>query len=96
MVSNVGDGWAEQFPKKWPNINPNDPYNVFELGVSRLEFEALKQEVQALKELLLAAKKFDKETNQPDCEMERKVELIKKIAKLVGVDLEDVFSKTSK
>lgn len=61
--------------------------------VSIEEFEQLKKEVAALKELLKAAKKFDAETGQPDCEMEEKVDLLRKIAKMVGVDLEEVLTK---
>jgi hypothetical protein len=88
MVSNVGDGWAEQFPNKWPQFQP--PY-VPPPEVSKQDFDALRKEVQELKELLKAAKKFDKNTGQPDCEMEKKIELIKAVAKMVGVDLDGVI-----
>ena len=96
MVSNVGDGWAEKFPDKWPNINPpphSAPF-IIQPEVSRAEFEALRKEMEELKKLLIAAKNFDKATGQPDCEMDEKVKLIKAIAKLVGVDMGDVFGKT--
>ena len=89
MVSNIGDDYADKFPDKWPHFNP-PPY-IIPSDVSRAEVEALRKEVQELKLLLLAAKKFDEATGQPDCEMEEKVKLIKAIAKLVGVDLGDVF-----
>lgn len=59
---------------------------------SRAEFEALKKEMEELKKLLLAAKRYDEATGQPDCEMEDKVELITKLAKLVGVDMQEVFN----
>lgn len=62
---------------------------------TREEFEALKKEVEELKKLLLAAKEYDEKTGEPDCEIDEKVEVIKKIAKLVGVDMESVFAKTS-
>ena len=95
MVSNIGDGWAEQFPQKWPQFIPAVT-TVTELvaGVSRNEFEALRKEVQELKKLLEAAKKFDQATGQPDCQMDEKVKLIKQIAKLVGVDLGGVLDAT--
>jgi archaellum component FlaC len=88
MVSNIGDGFKDQFPQKWPNFNPlpADPSSV-----SRIEFEALRREIEELKNLLVAAKKFDEATGQPHCEMDEKVKLIKAIAKMVGVDLGDVF-----
>jgi hypothetical protein len=59
---------------------------------TKQEFEALKKEVKELKKLLIAAKKFDKKTGQPDCDMADKAALIKKIAELVGVDLSDVLA----
>ncbi len=93
MVSNIGQGFANQFPQKWPHFNPL-PESISE--VSRAEFEALRREVQELKKLLLAAKKFDEATGQPDCEVEDKVKLIKAIAKLVGVDLGDVLEAGKK
>lgn len=95
MVSNIGDGWAEKFPHHWPQIPPNPPpkFNIIQSGISKADFDALKKEVQELKKLLEAAKKFDEATGQPDCEMDEKVKLIKAIAKLVGVDMESVFGK---
>lgn len=93
MVSNVGDGWANKFPEKWPFWNP--PPIVIPSEVSRAELEALRLEIQELKKLLEAAKKFDQATGQPDCEMEAKVKLIKAIAKLVGVELGDVFGTSA-
>lgn len=89
MVSNIGDGWAEQFPKKYPQWTPIP--QIVPAEVSRSEFEALRVEMQELKKLLEAAKKFDAATGQPDCEAEQKIKLIKAIAMLVGVDLGDVF-----
>lgn len=89
MVSNVGDQWNETFPNKWPYLNP--PPVTFPLDVSREEFNALKREVEELKKLLKAAKEYDEKTNQPDCEMEEKIKLIKQVAELVGVDLSEVF-----
>lgn len=87
-VSNIGDGWKEQFPIRYPNI---DPFKFTPDQISRSEFEALKREVEGLRELLKAAKKFDQESGQPNCSMEEKVELIKQVAKVVGVDLHEVF-----
>ncbi len=89
-VSNIGDDWG----KRWPD-NPVNPWkqlpDVFP-QVSRAEFDALKREVEALRDLLKAAKIYDEKTGQPDCHMDDKVALIKKIAKVVGVDLGDVFA----
>ncbi len=91
MVSNIGDGFKEAFTQKWPGwpTQPDQPFHISQ--VSREEFDALKREMEELKKLLQAAKKFDEKTGQPDCEMGDKVELIKRIAKIVGVELGDVF-----
>lgn len=95
MVSNIGDGWKDQFPEKWPQFIPQVPSEhnkiIIQPGVSQSEFDALRKEVEELKKLLIAAKDFDKATGQPHCEMDEKVKLIKEIAKLVGVDLGGVF-----
>lgn len=96
-VSNIGDGWGKTFPPNhpWiqPYIDPSSPPipSPILIGVSREEFEALRKEVQELKKLLKAAKHFDEVTGQPDCEVDEKVALIKKIAEYVGVDLSDVL-----
>ena len=91
MVSNLGTGYGDTFPERWPSI-PIPPQPVYEPAISREEFEALRREIEELKKLLRAAKDFDEATGQPDCEMDEKVELIKRVAELVGVDLEDLFS----
>ena len=97
VVSNIGDNYRDNFQPRWPNvpiqptIYPNQTIPL--LPVSREEFEALKKEVEELKVLLKAAKKFDEQTNQPDCHMDDKVDFIKKLAEFVGVDLEDIFKK---
>lgn len=102
-VSNLGDGWTKDVPQRYPwvypNATPNQPSGTttinFTPQVSRDEFLALKREVEELRKLLLAAKAFDEATGQPDCEVDEKVELIKKIAEIVGVDLGDVFTKNA-
>jgi len=92
VVSNLGDQWGQTFPYRYPTI-PTDSTIVITPGetVTREEFDALRKEVEELKILLLAAKRFDRETGQEDCEMDEKVRLIKEIAEAVGVDLEDLF-----
>lgn len=96
VVSNIGDGYRDTFPGRWPNVYPTpqpDPSKfTFNFdNITREEFDALKAEVEELRKLLEAAKEFDKATGQPDCEMDDKVMLIKQLAELVGVDLGDVF-----
>lgn len=83
----------DHYQDKW-----NDPlrhwvFNPSPFEVSREEFEALKKEVLEMKELLKRAKKYDADNNQPDCEIDEKVALVRKVAELVGVDLDDIITK---
>lgn len=85
----IGDDFSRRLPEHYPNYHqwityPNN-------GPTREELDALKREIQELKELLKAAKKYDEATGQRDCEMAQKIELLTKLASLVGVDLSDVF-----
>ena len=96
VVSAIGDNWREQ-PWKYPSI-PREPFNPWEYvpkkaEVDPEEFEALKKEIEELKKLLKAGKEFDEKTGQPNCELDEKVEFIRKMAEFVGVDMEDVFGK---
>lgn len=102
-VSNMGDHWRDSFPDRYPGFYPKQPpVSPSTLPgamwpdlsqVTRQEFEALKKDIQELKELLKAAKKYDEATNQKDCQMEDKVAFIRKMAEYVGVDMEEVFKK---
>lgn len=58
---------------------------------SREEFNKLKADVEALRELLKAAKIYDEKTGQKDCEADEKVEFIKLLAKYLDVDMKGVF-----
>lgn len=97
-VSNIGDGWRDSFPKKYPDIVPyiqKPQVSITEFLVfkeqHKKEIEELRNEIKELKKLLKAAKEFDAKTGQSNCEMDDKVEFIRKIAELVGVDMNDVF-----
>lgn len=71
---------------------PDNPSQIPEpTRPTKAEFEALKREVESIKELLKKAQKYDEDTGQPDCEKDEKVALLKRIAEVVGVDLADVL-----
>lgn len=60
---------------------------------TREEFDQLKKEVLEMKQLLIKAKAEDVATGQKDCEMEEKLKVLRAVADLVGVDLNDVIPK---
>lgn len=91
MISDVyRRQWEDKLPKEIFDLNEKNFDDVAKY-VSKVDFDALKKEVEMLKQLLVEAKKYDERTNQPDCEQSEKVEIIRKVAELVGVDLKDVL-----
>lgn len=97
--ANPGPGIYPTSPNTIPFTPPAAPtdgtsplVNIFgNLGPTKQEFEELKKEVMEMKELLKRAVAYDKANNEPDCQMEEKVQLLRKVAELVGVSLDDVF-----
>ena len=101
-VSMVGDHYRDIWKDKpfWPQPpyspyiplpNQTTPFN----GVSREEFNELKRQVEEMKLLLARAKEYDERNNEPECEVAEKMELLRKIAALVGVNLDDVLGSKS-
>lgn len=85
IIDNYRDtGRARDYYWPGPNLVP---------GVSRAEFDRLKEEFEELKELIKAAKKYDDNTGQPDCEMDDKVDFLRGVAEYLGVDVDDVFGE---
>lgn len=100
VTSMIGDHYNDKWSPKWiPDpapIDPNNPWTTFPQitpQVTKQEFDELKKEVLEMKELLKKAIEYDKKNNQPECQMEEKIALLKKVAELVGVSLEDVLGK---
>lgn len=96
-VSMIGDYYGDKWNplKDWgraPNLIPG-PHQPFEFPVTRTEFDALRKDVLEMKELLKRAVEYDKKNNEPHCEQEEKIALLKQVAKFVGVDLSDVFKE---
>lgn len=90
VVSMIGDHYGERFPQQYPGVIQTTGTNIYQY-ISREEFEQLKRDVLEMKELLKKAKIYDEEHGEPDCQKDEKIALLRKIAELVGVDLEDVF-----
>jgi len=89
----IGDHYTDKeplpyVPKSYPDrwgILTNNP------SPTQQQFDELKKEVLEMKELLKKAIKYDELNNQKHCEMEEKMEVIRKVAKMVGVDISDIL-----
>lgn len=97
-VSMVTDYWKKNDQWKYgdiyPGINTGQPVTTGGLTYNpptRAEFEQLRKEMMELKELLKSAKAYDEATNQPKCEKEENVKVLKKVAEALGVELNDIF-----
>ena len=95
-VSMIGDYYTKRtFPETFPNV---DIYSwptrdvATEVDTLKVDVALLKEQILELKKLLKAAKAYDEALGEPDCEVDEKVALIKKLAEIVGVDMKDVFS----
>lgn len=97
VYSMIADDWTRRtypvYPWIDPIVHPNTPSFRFPPtpAPSQEEFDSLRREVEALKKLLQAAKIYDAETGQPDCETDEKIGDLKRIADLLGVDLSDAL-----
>lgn len=98
-MSMVGDFWSEKWREplnpmqKVTNNTITTGVNLFPTFITKEEFDSLKKEVEYMKELLIKAKIYDEKNGEPHCEMEDKVELLKKVAKIFNIDLSEVFGK---
>lgn len=85
--SMIADHYNSHFQNNYPQIFQN----TLTPAISRAEFDALRAEVENLKELLKKAKEYDERTGQPDCESADKVAILRKVAELVGIDIESAL-----
>jgi|ERR1041385_1011158 len=98
VVSMIGDHyrnkWYPQGPA--PTVPPQPyiwPVTITQSGPTQAEFDKLKKEVMEMKDLLTRAKVYDEITGQKNCEMEDKIAVLRKVADLVGVSLDEIFAK---
>lgn len=82
------------FPKGHPQQYFQQPItNPFVPPVDRQEFDQLKKEVEEMISLLKRAKEYDEKNNEPDCELEGKITLIRKVCEAVGVNIDEIFKR---
>jgi hypothetical protein len=97
VMSVVGDHYGhewdkygrEPFKHQWPLVIATKP------EVTKAEFNALRKQVEEMKDLLIKAKEIDEKTAQPSCQDEEKMALLRKIADAVGISLDDVLGPAS-
>jgi len=92
VVSMVLDHYRDRWYERYPFIPQTAPTITIAPQVTREEFEAFRREFADMVELLKKAKIYDERTGQPDCEMDEKVEAIRRIAKVMGVDIDSVIA----
>ena len=98
-MSMVGDHYRELWQgSPWYPVGPDVPMpggaggiTIAAPQVSRAEFDDFKRQVLEMKELLKRAKAYDEANGEPDCEIDEKMDLLRRIAKVVGVNLDDVL-----
>lgn len=95
VVSMVGehytDKWKRLYEPYQQPINENKWEKLLQIPPSKKEFDELKKEVEEMKLLLLRAKLYDEKNNEPECEIDEKVRILKAVAKLFDVDLSEIF-----
>jgi hypothetical protein len=93
-MSMIGDYYHDKwYPTPTPEIpNIGVPYPLPPTpNVTKEEFEALRRDVLEMKELLKRALDYDKRNNEPHCETHAKMEVLRNVAKIVGISLDDII-----
>lgn len=83
----------------WPPLPPVEGKPlpiVIQPEVTKEQFDELKKEVLEMKELLKRAIKYDQDNGEPECQIEEKMELLRKVAEMVGISLDDVIGPKTK
>ena len=82
VVSMIGDHYRQTIPERFPDWTQLEPK-----GPTRSEFDALKKMVEEMKQLLDKAIEYDKNNKEPNCQTDEKLELLRRIAEKVGINL---------
>lgn len=93
VVSMIGDHYNDKW-KDWKQVEPSttavNPL-FFPTYATKEDIESLRKEVLEMKELLKKAIQYDIINNQKNCQNTDKLAFLKKVADLVGVDLNDIL-----
>ena len=95
MIIDYSHKWFPQQPAVWPPQTPYVPVPTApqpnHIPVPMPYQGPTLEQFEELLKLLRAGKRFDEATGQPDCELEAKKNLLRKVAEQLGVELTDDF-----
>lgn len=99
VTDHYGNNWMKPILPSQPSLSVYGYVNQYqhdmlkhELEKVKVDYDALKKEVENMRDLLVKAKLYDEQNNEPDCAKDEKIEVVKAVAKALGVDLpEDLF-----
>ncbi len=91
VASMIADHYRDKWWPAQPYVQPSIQWNWYN-GPSREEFDKLRSDVDEMIALLKRAKLYDIAAKQPDCEMDEKMALLRRVAELVGVDLDKAIA----
>jgi hypothetical protein len=99
VYSMVADHYGDEWQRRWDKWleeqrnNPPPPQPIIPVPPLVTPPLVTQEEIDMLERLLEKAKKYDKEHNQPDCEMEEKKELLRKLAEKLGINLDFIVKE---
>lgn len=96
VMDHYTDRWTPVIPDNGPWVVPKPDESEYKKRMQELiekigkvvapkEPAITDEEIKEFRKLLDRAREYDERNNEPECEMEQKVELLKAIAKALGV-----------
>ena len=85
VVSNIYDYGRQQIEQQWPWVTPS--IESVPPEVTKEDIAEIRRELAELRDLIKAGQRYDEATGQPDCELEEKTELIRRLAELLDVEI---------
>lgn len=90
VVSMVADHYDKKWGQNFPSIN-NESANSLRINMLQGQLEQLRKEFEEFKELWKKAAEYDKQHNQPHCEQEEKLKILRKVAEVLDINIDDVL-----
>ncbi len=74
-------------PSKFKIIDDTNERLKKQLDEQSETIAELRKDFDEMKKLLIRAKRYDEENGEPHCESDEKIELLRKVAEMIGVEL---------